>query len=109
MVQLYEVDAKKKDMCIFQANGINKKHIMKLEIIESILKYLLLFVLSLGGSSILVLVANKIILDIVKMHITFKYTLLLVIFIFVYIIVPSIVSVGHFLKQSPEDELRSLF
>lgn len=108
MVQTNEVKNKKQEMCIFQANGLNKKHIFILELLEYCCKMVIFYIMSLILSYGYILVANHFILEQLSMSLNGIYLLTLLILLLVYIIIPSIVTVIYFLHQSPEDELRAI-
>lgn len=108
-VQIHEVKDKRKEMCIFQANGLNKKHVFTLEIIENCFKFIVFFTISIVISIILVLLANQFILSDIIMHIDLRYILVLLGLLVFTIIIPGLVAAFYMIKQSPEDELRALF
>lgn len=108
MVQIHEAADKKREMCIFQSNGLNKKHILCLEILECLYKLVLFYIMSLVMSLGLILVANTFFLKTMDMTINGSYLILLFVFLLVFIIIPGIISVIYYLNQSPEDELRAI-
>lgn len=108
-VQVHEVRDKKQEMCIFQANGLNKKHVFTLELIENSFKFILIFMLSVIMSYGLVLLANQFILQDVTMVMSSSYIVVLLGILVFAIIIPALVSAFYMISKSPEDELRALF
>lgn len=108
-MQIHEVKDKQKEMCIFQANGLNKKHVFQLELIENLFRTVLIFVLGVLLSFLFVSIANNYLLEVIAMRVNRSYILVLAGSLFITIILPSLCTAFYIILQSPEDELRGFF
>lgn len=106
-IAYHESSDKYQQLCIYQANGLSKKDLYRILIIETLIKMVLYSLLCFILIYIFIQIANEIFLEYYKMTITILYVRNILLLIFSCLIIPSIIFNIAQIRKPIEKELRA--
>lgn len=106
-ISYHEYVNKKKELCIYQANGLSKGDIIKLELTELVLKVIIYLFISTILLVLMSYVANKIIFDMATLKFDFIFMKWLCLLSIVDVCLPELVFIIKMKNSNVEDQLRA--